>query len=60
MPNVRCKKCKKIFLTEAPDRLLFPICAGCLGEFRKWLDHQYLDVAAIHDDLYYKEQWVKE
>ncbi len=41
MPDVKCKKCKTIFLTEAPDRLKFPICGECLVQYREWLDKQY-------------------
>lgn len=59
MPEVKCKKCGKLFLTEAQDRIKFPLCAECLLEFHKWLETERLTTDAIKDDIYHQKQWVR-
>ena len=57
--EVKCKRCGKLFLTESPDRMKFPLCAECLLEFHKWLETERVTTDAIKDDIHHKKEWAK-
>ena len=59
MPELKCKKCGKLFITESPDRMKFPLCAECLYEFRKWLETESITTIALKDDIYHQREWTK-
>ena len=58
--NLKCKKCKKEFVSEALDRIEFPICAECLLIYRQWLFRQFTDEVVNEDDLLFKRKWLGE
>lgn len=58
MANKKCLKCGKVFVTEAPSRLEMPVCAECLVEYNKWLQHETLDNRANEDCNFHLKKWV--